>query len=103
MIVNVRTFLRDFSAIKARARKGETVRVKDKDGEFLFTGGCPTQTIVGSRQREDLHSRRFDQADAVQRRLEAFSLMARLKYLLDTHVLLWAVRMKIALAPVRPV
>jgi hypothetical protein len=37
MIVNVRTFLRDFSAIRARARNGETVRVKDKDGEFLFT------------------------------------------------------------------
>src|ERR1700679_1375106 len=41
MIVNVRTFLRDFSALKARARKGETVRVKDKGGEFLFTAYGP--------------------------------------------------------------
>lgn len=48
MIVNVRTFLRDFSAIKARARKGETVRVKDKSGEFIFTADTPRKSLLGA-------------------------------------------------------
>jgi len=48
MIVNVRTFLRDFSAIRARARKGEAVRVKDKDGEFLFTANAPRKSLLGA-------------------------------------------------------
>ena len=47
MIVNVRTFLRDFSAIRARARNGETIRVKDKDGEFLFTADAPRKSLLG--------------------------------------------------------
>ena len=48
MIVNVRTFLRDFSSIKARARRGETVRVKDKGGEFLFTADIPRKSLLGA-------------------------------------------------------
>ena len=48
MLVNVRTFLRDFSAIRAKARRGETVRVKDKGGEFLFTADAPRKSLLGA-------------------------------------------------------
>lgn len=37
MITTTRSFLRDFAAFKARARGGETVRIKDREGEYLFT------------------------------------------------------------------
>ena len=47
MITNTRTFLRSFTAIKAKARKGETVRVQDKEGEFLFTAASPRKSLLG--------------------------------------------------------
>lgn len=47
MVVNVRTFLRDFASAKAKARKGVTVRVKDKEGEFLFTSAQPRRSLLG--------------------------------------------------------
>ena len=48
MTTNVRTFLREFSAFKARARKGGTVRIRDKEGEFLFTAAGPRHTLLGA-------------------------------------------------------
>jgi hypothetical protein len=37
MTTNVRTFLREFKKAKACAKRGEMVRVLDKDQEFFFT------------------------------------------------------------------
>jgi len=48
MVTNVRTFLRDFTTFKARARKGETVRVQDKEGEFLFTAATPRKSLLAA-------------------------------------------------------
>lgn len=48
MGTNVRSFLRDFTTLKARARKGETVRVQDKEGEFLFSAATPRKSLLGA-------------------------------------------------------
>ncbi len=48
METNTRTFLRDFTAIKAKARKGETVRVRDKEGWFLFTAAASKRSLLGA-------------------------------------------------------
>jgi hypothetical protein len=48
MITNVRTFLRDFTTFKARARRGETVRVQDKEGEFVFAASLPRKSLLGA-------------------------------------------------------
>ena len=48
MITNTRNFLRSFTAFKAKARKGETVRVQDKEGEFLFSAASPRKSLLGS-------------------------------------------------------
>ena len=48
MITNTRNFLRSFTTYKAKARKGETVRVQDKDFEYLFTAAVPQKTLIGS-------------------------------------------------------
>ena len=47
MTTNVRTFLREFAGCKARARKGETIRIKDKEGDFLFTCSSPRKSLLG--------------------------------------------------------
>jgi hypothetical protein len=48
MTTNVRTFLRDFSTFKAKARKGGTVRIRDKEGEFIFTAVGQRHTLLGA-------------------------------------------------------
>jgi hypothetical protein len=48
MITNTRNFLRSFTSYKAKARKGETVRVQDKEFEFLFTAAVPQKSLIGS-------------------------------------------------------
>jgi hypothetical protein len=48
MTINVRTFLRDFSTFKAKARKGGTVRIRDKEGEFIFTAVGQRHTLLGA-------------------------------------------------------
>jgi hypothetical protein len=48
MVTNVRTFLREFPAFKARARRGETVRIQDKEGGFLFTAVGTRRTLLGA-------------------------------------------------------
>jgi hypothetical protein len=48
MSTNVRTFLRDFTTFKAKARKGETVRVQDKEGEFVFSAAGPRKSLLGA-------------------------------------------------------
>lgn len=59
MTTNVRTFLREFSAFKAQARKGSTVRIRDREGEFLFTSIGARRTLLGAARgkiafRDDL-------------------------------------------------
>jgi hypothetical protein len=46
--VNVRTFLRDFATCKAQARRGRTVRIRDREGEFLFTAVGTRRHLLGS-------------------------------------------------------
>lgn len=48
MTTNVRTFLREFTVFKAQARKGGTVRIRDKEGEFLFTAVGRRHTLLGA-------------------------------------------------------
>ena len=48
MVTTTRQFLRDFAAIKAKARKGEAVRVQDKEGEFLFTAATTRKSLLGA-------------------------------------------------------
>jgi len=48
MPTTVRTFLREFASFKARARRGETVRVHDKEGEFLFTAAAARKSLIGA-------------------------------------------------------
>ena len=48
MVTNTRAFLRDFTTFKAKARQGEAVRVRDKEGEFLFTAAVPRKSLLGA-------------------------------------------------------
>jgi hypothetical protein len=48
MVTNTRGFLRDFAACKAKARKGEAVRVQDKEGEYIFTAVAPRKSLLGA-------------------------------------------------------
>jgi hypothetical protein len=49
VITNVRTFLRDFTTFKkAKARKSETVRVQDKEGELVFSAAGPRKSLLGA-------------------------------------------------------
>jgi hypothetical protein len=48
MQTNTRSFLRDFAAMKAKARNGQVVRVKDKEGEFLFTAASTRKSLLGA-------------------------------------------------------
>ena len=47
MVTNTRAFLRGFTTYKAKARKGEVVRVQDKEGEYLFTAVAPRKSLLG--------------------------------------------------------
>jgi len=49
---NVRTFLRDFSRLKAKAIQGETVKIQDRGQEFIFVavGPAPRKSLLGSAQ-----------------------------------------------------
>ena len=48
MTTNVRTFLRDFTTFKARARRGERVRILDREGEFVFAAAVPRKSLLGA-------------------------------------------------------
>jgi hypothetical protein len=48
MMTNTRNFLRSFTTFKAMARKGETIRVRDKDFEYLFNAAMPKKSLIGS-------------------------------------------------------
>ncbi len=48
MVTNTRNFLRGFTSFKAKARKGETVRVQDKEGEYLFTAAAQRKSLIGA-------------------------------------------------------
>ncbi len=48
MKTNVRTFLREFATFKAKAMRGETVRINDGKGEFVFTAVHARKTLLGA-------------------------------------------------------
>lgn len=48
MTTNTRRFLREFATFKARARRGETVRITDKEGEFVFTAAASRKSLLGA-------------------------------------------------------
>lgn len=48
MTTNVRTFLREFTTFKAKARRGERVRIVDRDGEFVFAAATPRKSLLGA-------------------------------------------------------
>lgn len=48
MVTNVRNFLRNFATFKSKARRGEAVRVKDREGEFIFTATKPRKSLLGA-------------------------------------------------------
>jgi hypothetical protein len=48
MQINTRSFLRNFAAMKAKVRNGQVVRVKDKEGEFLFTAASTRKSLLGA-------------------------------------------------------
>lgn len=48
MITNTREFLRQFAAFKAKARRGETVRIRDKEGDFVFAISSPRRSLIGA-------------------------------------------------------
>ena len=48
MTTNVRTFLRDFTTFKARARRGERVRILDREGEFVFSAAVARKSLLGA-------------------------------------------------------
>jgi hypothetical protein len=48
MVTNTRGFLRNFATYKAKARRGEAVRVQDKEGEYLFTAAAPRKSLLGA-------------------------------------------------------
>ena len=48
MKTNTRTFLRSFTTFKAKARKGEAVRVYDKEGVFIFTAESSRKSLLGA-------------------------------------------------------
>lgn len=48
MTTNVRTFLREFTRFKARARRGERVRILDREGEFIFSAALPRKSLLGA-------------------------------------------------------
>jgi hypothetical protein len=48
MTTNVRTFLRDFTTFKAKARRGERVRILDREGEFIFAAATPRKSLLGA-------------------------------------------------------
>jgi hypothetical protein len=48
MKTNTRTFLRSFTTFKAKARKGETVKVHDKEGVFIFAAESPRKSLLGA-------------------------------------------------------
>jgi len=48
MVTNTRNFLRAIASFKAKARKGETIRVQGREGEFLFTAATSPRSLLGS-------------------------------------------------------
>ena len=56
MPTTVRSFLRNFAAHKAQARKGEVIRVQDREGEFVFTAVAQPRSLVGAaRGKIEIH------------------------------------------------
>ena len=48
MKTNARTFLREFTTFMAKARRGETVRIEDSEGTFLFTALGVRKSLLGA-------------------------------------------------------
>jgi hypothetical protein len=48
MTTNVREFLRHFAAFRAKASRGESIRIRDRAGEFVFAAAGPRRTLLGA-------------------------------------------------------
>lgn len=48
MPTTVRSFLRNFADYKAKARKGEVIRVQDREGDFVFTAATQPKSLLGA-------------------------------------------------------
>jgi hypothetical protein len=48
MATNTREFLRSFTTFKAKARRGEVVRLHDKQGDYLFTAATARRLLLGA-------------------------------------------------------
>jgi len=48
MPTTVRSFLRNFADYKAKARKGEIIRVQDREGDFIFTAAAQPKSLLGA-------------------------------------------------------
>ena len=56
MTTNVRAFLRNFASFRAKASRGEAVRIRDRSGEFVFTAATPRRTLLGAgRGKIEIH------------------------------------------------
>jgi hypothetical protein len=40
--------LREFTHFKAKARRGERVRILDREGEFIFSAAAPRKSLLGA-------------------------------------------------------
>jgi hypothetical protein len=64
MKTNVRTFLREFTTFKAKALRGETVQIEDREGKFLFTAVVVRKTLLGGMLRKDQDSWGYRRSDS---------------------------------------
>ena len=48
MITSVRTFVRNFAALKKRARLGEIIRIRDGVEEYVFHAAKLNKTLLGA-------------------------------------------------------
>lgn len=59
MVTNTRTFLREFRVLKTKARRGEAIRIRDRNGEeFLFTIAAPAKPkslLGGAKGKITIH------------------------------------------------
>ncbi|TMB49482.1 MAG: hypothetical protein E6J56_23300 [Deltaproteobacteria bacterium] len=40
--------MRHFTTFKAKARRGERVRILDREGEFIFAAATPRKSLLGA-------------------------------------------------------
>jgi len=87
MITNVRTFLRDFTTFKARARKDETVRVLDNEGEFVFSAVGSRKSLLGTaRGKITFHGDQFDRIITATAKVHRLPLVTKDANITDSSI-----------------